>query len=164
MGVVKVPLICCGRIGTGVHLLGEWPHCPPSKAGWMAPSFHPKVGEAHPALPVRKYDSDPTHGIFNDKKSLMSGSGGGEALEVFSNQIQHLTEHALVSLKHVEGHAAAEMAKNGLTEAVVHINFKTGPCRHCCLGIQELLSEGQKLWVVLPDGVGYFTNKGWTPK
>ena len=130
----------------------------------ITPPKIPKVGSAHPDLPVRKYDSDPTHGIFNDKKSLMSGPVGGDALEVFRDRIPHLTEDAIISLKHVEGHSAAEMAKNGLTEAVVHINYKTGPCPRCVNGIQELLAEGQKLWVVFPDGVGYFTNKGWTPK
>jgi hypothetical protein len=55
------------------------------------------------------------------------------------------------------------MAKN-MAEAVLHINYKTGPCPYCKRGIPELLNEGQKLWVVFPDGVGFFTTKGWFPQ
>ncbi|MGL4463158.1 MAG: DddA-like double-stranded DNA deaminase toxin, partial [Planctomycetia bacterium] len=124
----------------------------------------PRVGSSHPSLPIRKNPSDPTHGILNDKKVLVSGAGGGDALDVFRSRMSSLSEDAVRSLKHVEGHAVAEMARNNLAESVLHINYKTGPCRFCRKGIPELLREGQKLWVVFPDGIGYFTNKGWFPQ
>ena len=120
-----------------------------------------KVLSSHPDLPVRKSPSDPTHGKFNDRTPLRSGADGGQAHEVFKSQIGRLSDNAKIALSHVEGHAVAEMIKGGMTEAVVHINYKTGPCRFCKEGVPELLGDGQKLWVVFPDGVGYFTNKGW---
>ena len=130
----------------------------------IVPNRISKVGQSHPSLPVRKNPGDPTHGIFNDKKPLMSGADGGNALEVFRSRIGSLSKDAVTSLKHVEGHAAAEMVSNNFTEAVLHVNYKTGPCQYCRRGISELLGEGQKLWVVFPDGIGYFTNKGWFPQ
>jgi hypothetical protein len=94
----------------------------------------------------------------------MSGADGGDALDVFRSRLGRLSDDAVKSLKHVEGHAAAEMVKNNLKEGVLHINYKTGPCQFCRRGVSELLGEGQKLWVVFPDGIGYFTNKGWFPQ
>jgi hypothetical protein len=123
----------------------------------------PKVASSHPLLPLRKHKGHTT-GIFNDHKIVTSGADGGEALEVFASRMSKLSEDAIVTLKHVEGHAAAEMVKNHLKEAVIHINYEIGPCRYCKQGVTELLGEGQKLWVVYPDGAGYFTNKGWFPK
>jgi RHS repeat-associated protein len=122
-----------------------------------------KVEQSHPELPVRG-PHDLTHGIFNDTKRLMSGAAGGEAVEVFRPRLWRLSKEAREALKHVEGHAAAEMVKNRLKEGVLHINYKTGPCGLCQSGIPELLENGQKLWVVYPDGIGYFTNKGWFPR
>jgi hypothetical protein len=129
-----------------------------------APNRIPKVGESHPSLPVRRNPGDPTHGIFNEKKPLMSGANGGDALEVFRSRLGSLSDDAVKSLQHVEGHAAAEMVSNNLSDAVLHINYKIGPCQYCRNGVPELLGEGQKLWVVFPDGIGYFTNKGWFPQ
>jgi hypothetical protein len=94
----------------------------------------------------------------------MSGADGGDALDVFRSRLGRLSDDAVKSLKHVEGHAAAEMVKNNLKEGVLHINYKTGPCQFGRRGVSELLGEGQKLWVVFPDGIGYFTNKGWFPQ
>jgi hypothetical protein len=127
-----------------------------------APNKIPRVGQSHPDLPVRKNPNDPTHGIFNDKQKLVSGTSR-EAEEVFKARMGQLSEKGKIALKHVEGQAAAEMVKNNLKEGVLHINYKTGPCPNCVPGVPELLGEGQKLWVVFPDGVGYFTNKGWFP-
>jgi hypothetical protein len=94
----------------------------------------------------------------------MSGANGGDALEVFRSRLGSLSDDAVKSLQHVEGHAAAEMVSNNLSDAVLHINYKIGPCQYCRNGVPELLGEGQKLWVVFPDGIGYFTNKGWFPQ
>jgi hypothetical protein len=123
----------------------------------------PKVASSHPLLPVRK-GKGPTTGIFNDHKIVTSGADGGKALEVFTPRMSKLSEDAIITLKHVEGHAAAEMVENHLKEAVIHINYEIGPCDYCKRGLKELLDEGQKLWVIYPHGAGYFTNKGWFPK
>lgn len=123
----------------------------------------PKVRSVHPALPERLGEG-PTHGIFNDKKMLVSGSSGGDAMEVFGSKINSLSKEAAVTLTHVEGHAVAEMAKAGLKEATVHLNYKTGPCGFCQKGIPELLSKGQKLWIMYPNGGGFFTTEGWFPQ
>ncbi len=120
--------------------------------------------KTHPLLSKRSGPGSPTTGIFNDSKLLKSGSGGGNALRVFSSKIANLSENARIALKHVEGHAVAEMVEGGLSEASLHINFETGPCSKCRLGIPELLTEGQKLWVIYDKGFGYFTNKGWFPQ
>ena len=72
-----------------------------------------------------------------------------------------LSKEATISLKHVEGHAAADMVKNNFKEAVLHINYVAGPCPHCFSGVSALLGEGQKVWVVFPDANGYFTIHGW---
>lgn len=121
----------------------------------------PRVNTSHPDLPIRRWLRDRTHGIFNDKKRLMSGRGGGDALEVFRSRIRKLSKSAKISLKHVEGHAVAEMVKSKLKVGVVHINKASGPCKHCIKGIPKLLGDGQKLWVVFQNGIGYFTNQGW---
>jgi hypothetical protein len=134
-----------------------------SLAGTSAPKGIPKVGQSHPDLPVRKNRNDPTHGTFNDKQPLVSGTRA-ETEAVFRSRIGQLSDKAIISLTHVEGHAAAEMVENKMKEAVLHINYETGPCPNCVSGVPELLEEGQKLWVVYPDGVGYFTNKGWFPQ
>jgi hypothetical protein len=84
--------------------------------------------------------------------------------QVFAPKLGALSKDALIARHHVEGHAAAEMAAKEMAEAVLHINYATGPCSHCKIGIPELLKEGQRLWVVFPDGVGFFTNKGWFPQ
>jgi RHS repeat-associated protein len=123
----------------------------------------PRVGQSHPSLPVRKHPKDPTHGILDDKTPFVSGQSPATD-QVFAPKLSSLTEDARTSLKHVEGHAVAEMMAKNMAEAVLHINYKTGPCPYCKRGIPELLNEGQKLWVVFPDGVGFFTTKGWFPQ
>jgi hypothetical protein len=131
----------------------------------MRPSRRvPKVGESHPDLPVRKKKTDPTHGIFNDKKPMMVSGRNPEAEAVFADRMDQLSEKAKIALKHVEGHAAAEMVKNKMTDATLHINYRTGPCPNCVEGVPQLLAPGQKLWVVFPDGAGFFTNEGWFPQ
>ena len=90
----------------------------------------------------------------------MSGIFGGDAAEVFATRL--LSKEAKIATTHVEGHAAAEMVRDGLLESTIHINMDTGPCQFCIKGIPQLLGEGQKLWVAFKNGVGYFTNQGWT--
>jgi hypothetical protein len=119
------------------------------------------VDFSHPDLPLRNGEG-PTQGIFNDTKPLFSGSDGGDAPQVFASRIPELSEDAQIALSHVEGHAAAEMVKGNLSEAVLHINYETGPCDFCINGVPELIPEGSKLWVVFPQGVGHFTTAGWT--
>lgn len=88
----------------------------------------------------------------------MSGATGGDAAQTFASRIGDLSKKAKQALTHVEAHAVAEMVKSGLKEAVLHINYKIGPCGICKEGIGELLDNDMKLWVVFPDGAGYFTN------
>ncbi len=104
-----------------------------------------RIQQAHPDLPVRLSDSAPTHGIFNDTKPLVSGAAGGDAAEVFADRVSELSKSARTALTHVEGHAAAEMLKSGLKEAVLHINYKVGPCPICRSGVPELLDNDMKL-------------------
>ncbi len=129
---------------------------------WAHNSYNVPKGleQAHPNLPVRT--SGPTSGLFNGDLLLTSGKTGGRALEVFASKMASLSDDALKALTHVEGYAAAEMVMNGLKEGTLFINYATGPCRFCRAGIAELLQAGQKLWVVFPKGVGFFTNAGWT--
>jgi len=115
--------------------------------------------QAHPDLPVRT--SGPTRGLINGKP-VVSGTHGGIAQEVFGPKLGSLSKEAKIALTHVEGHAAAEVVKGKLPEAVLFINYASGPCKHCKAGVPELLDVGQKLWVVFPRGVGFFTNGGWT--
>lgn len=72
-----------------------------------------------------------------------------------------LSTDAQIAVTHVERHPVAQMIQSKLKEAVLHINYKTGPCQYCRAGIQELLGEGQRLWVVFPRGIGFFTKDGW---
>lgn len=115
--------------------------------------------QAHPDLPVRT--SGPTQGLINGKP-VVSGTNGGLAQEVFGPRIASLSDEARIAMTHVEGHGAAEMVKNQLSEAVLFINYASGPCKFCRAGVAELLGAGQKLWVVFPRGIGFFTNQGWT--
>jgi hypothetical protein len=48
-----------------------------------------------------------------------------------------------VTDQHVEGHTAAEMVTNQLDEAVLFMNYESGPCRFCRAGVAELLQQGQ---------------------
>jgi hypothetical protein len=52
---------------------------------------------------------------------------------------------------HVEGHAAALMRQQGLTEATVYINNPT-ICPNCSRLLPRMLPPGARLNVVLPDG------------
>lgn len=116
--------------------------------------------QSHPDLPVR--EGGRTHALLDGKKPIVSGKEGGSSLEVFKQKLAGLSDDAKKALTHVEAHAVAEMIKGNLKEAVLFINYKTGPCKFCRNGISELIEEGQKLWVVFPNGVGYFTKSGWT--
>ncbi|MBI3862419.1 MAG: hypothetical protein HY290_11040 [Planctomycetia bacterium] len=124
-------------------------------------SYGLNVSDVHPRLPIRN-GRGPTHGIFNDSIPIVSGSTGGRGLNVFGPRIATLSDDAVKAITHAEGHAAAEMVRRGLKEGVLHINYKTGPCQYCINGIQELLEKEMRLWVVFPDGVGFFTSSGWT--
>ncbi len=115
--------------------------------------------QAHPDLPVRT--GGRTLGLI-DGKPVVSGKAGGIAQEVFGPKMDKLSDAAKIATSHVEGYAAAEMVKGKLSEAVLFINYATGPCKYCKAGVAELLEAGQKLWVVFPRGVGFFTKGGWT--
>jgi hypothetical protein len=52
---------------------------------------------------------------------------------------------------HVEGHAAAIMRQEGITEATLHINNPT-ICKSCSRRLRRMLPPGSVLNVVLPDG------------
>jgi hypothetical protein len=82
--------------------------------------------QAHPDLPVRV--SGPTQGLINGKP-VVSGANGGIAQEVFGAKLASLSDNAKIALKHVEGHAAAEVVAGKLPEAVLFINYATGPCK-----------------------------------
>jgi len=57
----------------------------------------------------------------------------------------------IVTRTHVEGHAAAVMRQQGLTEATVHIN-NPQICTSCSKLLPRMLPPGSRLTVVLPDG------------
>jgi hypothetical protein len=115
------------------------------------------VHNACPDLPPR-LGGGPTSGLLNGLTPLVSG---GPAPGVFSNLVG-LSDDAIIALKHVEAHAVANMITNNLDEASLFINYASGPCRFCRSGIPELMQNGQKLWVVFEQGVGFFTRTGWT--
>ncbi len=57
----------------------------------------------------------------------------------------------IVTRTHVEGHAAAVMRQQGLTEATVYIN-NPQICTSCSKLLPRMLPPGSRLTVVLPDG------------
>jgi hypothetical protein len=115
------------------------------------------VHNTYPDLPPR-LNGGPTNGLLNGLTPLTSG---GPVSGVFSNLIG-LSDDAIIALKHVEAHAIANMIKNNLDEASLFINYASGPCRFCRAGIPELMQDGQKLWVIFEQGIGFFTRAGWT--
>jgi hypothetical protein len=56
-----------------------------------------------------------------------------------------------VTRLHVEGHAAALMREQGITEGTLYIN-NPEICVSCMKLLPEMLPPGAKLRVVLPDG------------
>jgi hypothetical protein len=129
-------------------------------AVWVHNARRDYAERVHPLLPLRR-GRGRTHGVFNDKTPLVSGKKGGDGPAVFASRMDELSDDAVRALVHVEGHSVAEMIKAKIRKAVVHINYKTGPCSICRRGVPQLMSRGMKLWVVFPDGVGYFTKAGW---
>ena len=67
----------------------------------------------------------------------------------------------IVTRTHVEGHAAAAMRQQGLSEATVYIN-NPQICPSCSRLLPRMLPPGSRLTVVLPDGTGV-TFTGVTP-
>jgi SCP1.201-like deaminase len=57
----------------------------------------------------------------------------------------------IVTRTHVEGHAAAVMRQNGLTDATVYINNPV-ICDSCMNNLPRMLPSGSRLTVVTPDG------------
>ena len=66
-----------------------------------------------------------------------------------------------IILSHVEGHAAALMSEQGITEATLYIN-NPKICDSCTRLLPSMLPSGATLHVVLPDGT-VVSFKGVTP-
>jgi intein/homing endonuclease len=115
------------------------------------------VHNACPGILPDRLPGGPTTGIFDQSIWLVSG---GPRSKVFGDLAKYSKE-ALVAMRHVEGHAVAEMISRGLNEGSLVINYSSGPCKFCREGIPELLRDGQKLWVAFEQGVGFFTTQGW---
>jgi SCP1.201-like deaminase len=74
--------------------------------------------------------------------STMAGSGPGSGWDI-------------VTLTHVEGHAAAWMIQNGETSATLYINNPDGPCSSCTANLNRMLPPGSRLTIIDPSGQRY---------
>ena len=109
----------------------------------------PFVGETEPQLAPRK-EGAPTSGIFK---------GGGLTVELQSgydrptlNVPDESSDFDIITLSHVEGHAAALMRKFGISEARLQIN-NPKICGSCMRDLEsKMLPPGATLHVILPDG------------
>jgi hypothetical protein len=123
------------------------------------------VTDIYPTLP--EYNGGRSTGVFvgeDFNRMITSGSDGGPGSGLI-DILPDLSDDAEIAALHLEGHSAAIMRENGLSEGTVFINFfrpdrQPGPCGYCTNGVPELLESGSRLWVVYPTsngtGVGYF--------
>jgi hypothetical protein len=132
---------------------------PTPEAPAEAPSGRPATVEPQPTLPfpgglplkLAPYvPGGKTSGIFQSPNSapvgLESGYDGPAAsIPLGSDGFDAYT------LSHVEGHAAALMRQQGITEGTLYIN-NPEICASCTKLLPEMLPPGANLRVVLPDG------------
>jgi hypothetical protein len=101
------------------------------------------------SLPTRANKTDPTSGILaanGEEVSLTSGvngpaagieGGAGSGFDAYTRT-------------HVEGHAAAWMQQNDVTEGTLYIN--NPPCTNCTRNLPRMLPAGATLRVIAPNG------------
>jgi nucleic acid/nucleotide deaminase of polymorphic system toxin len=134
----------------------ESPPKPPTPGA--PPSTPPPASETQPALPfpgglplkLAPYvPGGKTSGIFRSPNSppieLESGYDGPAASMQGSAGFDRMT------LSHVEGHAAALMRQQGITDGTLYIN-NPEICVSCTKLLPKMLPPGATLRVVLPDG------------
>ncbi|MEM8639527.1 MAG: DddA-like double-stranded DNA deaminase toxin [Cyanobacteria bacterium P01_G01_bin.54] len=98
----------------------------------------------------------------NDRTSAILEFGDNQSIQLWSDSpvpqsaildeafVNSLSDDARKALRHTEGHAAAIMRANDISEATLHINYAGGPCVFCLEGIGEILKPGQRLYITYP--------------
>jgi len=110
----------------------------------------PFMNETEPQLTPRK-EGDPTAGIFwpgyGPPMELKSGYNGPTL-----NVPDDSSDFDIITMTHVEGHAAALMRQMGISEAWLRIN-NPNICDSCLRDLEtKMLPPGAKLHVILPNG------------
>jgi len=116
------------------------------------PSANPNENQG-PPLP--EYDGK-TFGVLrtsDTELTFRSGWAGGPA----PSMPEGASGYDIVTRTHVEGHAAAWMTQNGVTDATLYINNPEGVCSICTNLLPRMLPAGSNLTVVTPVGRFFFT-------
>ena len=123
-----------------------------SSSGNFTPKHVADFGDAFDArLPLRQ-TGQPTNGVIDaDGVAIYLKSGAqGPANRWYDSTKPAVNQTAT----HVEGHAAALMVDNGITNMTVTINNRLGPCGVCRNQIPDLLPQGSTLNVRWMDRNG----------
>ncbi len=120
--------------------------------GVLISSVSPLNGNEPPPLPPY-VEGQGTNGILYDARgrwqaALESGWEGPAA-----SMPRGTSGYDLITRTHVEGHAAAWMSQNGVTDATLYINNPV-ICSSCSRLLPRMLPSGSNLTVVTPTGVG----------
>jgi Double-stranded DNA deaminase toxin A len=109
----------------------------PGSNGRVAPELPEFVpgGKTSGVLWIPTGDVSLRSGVAGPASAVPKGSGGFD----------------IVTRTHVEGHAAALMQQQGITEATLHIN-NPAVCPPCSKLLPRMLAPGSSLNVVLPNG------------
>jgi hypothetical protein len=131
-------------------------------SGWIVHNAN------YPNLPVRPAGPGQTTGIINPDSTnpikVVSGDGGqyspggknfpgltrGDAPVGQTTYGRDILPEYNPSNNHAEGHAAAHMMKENLTECHVVINLE--PCPFCQANLPRMIPPGSKLRVQVPEG------------
>jgi hypothetical protein len=123
-----------------------------STSGNYTPSHAVDMGDVFDARLPARLTGQPTNGVIDIagvEVYLKSGAQGP------ANRWYKPAEPAInQAATHVEGHAAALMVKNGITDMSVTINNRTGPCNVCKGQIPDFLPQGSTLNVRWQDAAG----------